>query len=238
MSESFSFDVASHGSSTARVYRAREPVHATLILGHGAGTSQTHPFMLDVVDRLTARGVDVVTFNFLYMERGKRLPDRTDVLEACWHAVLASVRARLGLPASRVFCGGKSMGGRIASHLAVAPECPPIEGLVFLGYPLHPSKKPHLLRDAHLPRVPCRMLFVQGSRDELGDEREIRELAGRLPRASVHVVAGGDHSLGLLKREGATRQEKVLDEAAEAIARFIRGRVRGRKGKLAARRVL
>lgn len=225
MADSFTFDVATHGTSTALVYRASEPLEATLILAHGAGAGQTHPFMIDMASRVAARGVDVVTFNFLYTERGKKMPDRTDVLEACWRAVIASVRARGGLPTERLFCGGKSMGGRIASNVAVsaAGEGLSLSGLVFLGYPLHPPKKPDVRRDAHLDRVPFPMLFVQGSRDALGDEAEIREVVRRLPHASVHVVAGGDHSLATPRRDGgAERQEAALADAADAVAAFVR----------------
>jgi predicted alpha/beta-hydrolase family hydrolase len=225
VSEGFTFDVATHGTTTALVYRAREPLGSTLILAHGAGAAQTHPFMVDMAGRLAKRGIDVVTFNFLYTERGRKMPDRSDLLEACWHAAIASVRARGGLPTERLFCGGKSMGGRIASNIAAAPagEGLTLSGLVFLGYPLHPAHKPKVRRDAHLPRVRFPMLFVQGSRDELGDAKEIRAVVRRLPKAAVHVVEGGDHSLALPKRDGgAARQEPALDGAADAIAAFVR----------------
>lgn len=232
VTESFTFDVATHGTSTALVYRASDPIAATLVLAHGAGAGQTHPFMVDMATRIAKRGIDVVTFNFLYTEQGRKLPDRSDTLEATWHAAIASVRARGGLATERLFCGGKSMGGRIASNVAAsaggAGGLPALakgltlSGLVFLGYPLHPAKKPKARRDAHLPRVPFPMLFVQGSRDELGNEAEIRELVHRLPHASLHVVEGGDHSLAVLERDGTTTQESALEGAADAIAEFVR----------------
>ena len=116
------------------------------------------------------------------------------------------------------------MGGRIASNIAVsaAGEALSVRGLVFLGYPLHPQGKPQVRRDAHLPRVPFPMLFVQGSRDDLGNADEIREIVRRLPHASLHVVEGGDHSLALLRREGEAKQAAALVAAAGAIAAFIR----------------
>jgi predicted alpha/beta-hydrolase family hydrolase len=250
----FTFDVADHGKTTALVYhgrgsaptpretsadsalrapsasdRAAEPAKATLVLGHGAGAAQTHPFMVDIAKRISARGVDVVTFNFLYTEQGRKMPDRTNVLEACWHAVIASVRARGGLPTERLFCGGKSMGGRIVSNIAASPagEGLTLSGLVFLGYPLHPPGKPKVRRDEHLPRIPFPMLFVQGSRDELGNAAEVRRVAKRLPNATVHVVEGGDHSLRLLARDGKARQEAQLEAAADAIAAFVSRSPRG-----------
>jgi predicted alpha/beta-hydrolase family hydrolase len=116
------------------------------------------------------------------------------------------------------------MGGRIASHVAVsaAGEGLSLSGLVFLGYPLHPAKKPTVRRDEHLPRVPFPMLFVQGSRDELGNAAEIRALVRRLPHASLHLVEGGDHSLVLLKGDGTASQEGALEGAATAIAAFVK----------------
>jgi uncharacterized protein len=231
--EGFAFEVATHGASSALVYRAREPIGATLILAHGAGAPQTHPFMVDMASRIASRGVDVVTFNFLYTEHGRKMPDRSDLLEACWHAAIASVRARGGLPTERLFCGGKSMGGRIASNIAVsaAGEGLTLSGLVFLGYPLHPANKPKTRRDEHLPRVPFPMLFVQGSRDALGSAAEIRKVVRRLPGASLHVVDGGDHSLVLLQRGGgAAAQDEALDGAASAIVGFIRKNAAARDG--------
>ena len=125
------------------------------------------------------------------------------------------------------------MGGRIASNVAVsaAGEGLSLSGLVFLGYPLHPAKKPKARRDAHLPRVQFPMLFVQGSRDELGDAAEIGELVHRLPRAFLHVVEGGDHSLAVLERDGTTTQELALEGAADAIAAFVVGKPQRSRGK-------
>jgi len=229
--DSFQFEVATKGKTTALVYRAREPLAATLVLAHGAGTTQTHPFMVDMAARLAARGLDVVTFNFLYAEQGRRMPDRTDTLEATWQAAIASVRARGGLASERLFCGGKSMGGRIVSNLAAAAASVDgdgdgdglrLAGLVFLGYPLHPQDKPKVRRDEHLPRVPCPMLFVQGSRDALGTAAEIRAVARHLPRASVHVVEGGDHSFDIPKRGASITHGEVLDAVADAIIAFVR----------------
>ena len=227
MGESFQVEVATKGTTTALVYRAREPLAATLILAHGAGTTQTHPFMVDMATRLAARGLDVVTFNFLYTEAGRRMPDRSDTLQATWQAAIASVRARGGLANERLFCGGKSMGGRIVSNLAAAGadgDGLRLAGLVFLGYPLHPQDQPKVRRDEHLPRVPFPMLFVQGSRDALGTAAEIRAVARRLPRASVHAVEGGDHSLAIPKRGAPITQGEALDAVADSIAAFVRKR--------------
>jgi predicted alpha/beta-hydrolase family hydrolase len=209
----FRIEVPDLGRTEALVYRAT-PATATVVLAPGAGAPQTHPFLVDVAQRLAARGLDVVTFDFLYMRAGRKLPDRAPVLEATWRAALAAVRAELGVRS--VFIGGKSMGGRIASHLAAAAE-PDLRGLVFFGYPLHPIGKPDVFRDAHLPQIACPMLFVQGSRDALGDGREITALVRRLPQATLHLVEDGDHSLTV---RGRGRQEPALAAALEAVVAF------------------
>ena len=222
------FDVGTHGRTSGAIYRAADPVgRATLVLAHGAGAPRTHPFMTSMAARIAKKGVDVVTFNFLYAEAGRKMPDRVELLEATWRAAIATVRARGGLPTERLFIGGKSMGGRIATHIAAEPEGLVLAGVVLLGYPLHPIGKPKVIRDEILGvRMP--MLVVQGTRDELGTAASMNKLLGNHPRARVHVVEEGDHSLALPRRLGAERQEAELDAAAAAIATFIGGKTRAR----------
>lgn len=62
------------------------------------------------------------------------------------------------------------------------------------------------------------MLFVQGSRDAFGTADEIRELLPSLRRATLHDVAGGDHSF---KIAGGTRQPDPLDRILDAVARWM-----------------
>ena len=206
------------GESVAgAVHAAREPSRGvTFVLAHGAGTNMDHAFLVAVAERLAARGVAVVRFNFPYTERGDRAPDRAPVLEACYRAVLAQVRADLG--GDRLVIGGKSMGGRMASHLAAAGE--PLDGLVFLGYPLHPAGRPQQLRDAHLPRIAVPMLFLTGTRDALCPLDTLRPILARLPQATLHVVDDGDHSFAVRKKSGRTA-EMVLVELADATVGWL-----------------
>jgi pimeloyl-ACP methyl ester carboxylesterase len=112
-----------------------------LILGHGAGAGQTSDFIVSFARELAARGIGVVTFNFLYSEQGRRVPDPNDRLEACWRAVIQAVRERLNPGREVLAIGGKSMGGRIASQVAAA-DIGDLAGLILLGYPLHPPGRP------------------------------------------------------------------------------------------------
>lgn len=166
---------------------------AAVVLAHGAGAGQRSPFMVRAARGFAARGIPAATFDFDYMRERRRAPDRAPVLEAAWRAAIGEARHRLGsLP---LFLGGKSMGGRIASHVASQGGAGPLAGLVFFGYPLHPPGKPLQRRDAHLPAITEPMLFIQGERDPFGTGDEIRALLPSLRRATLHEVAGGDHSL-------------------------------------------
>jgi predicted alpha/beta-hydrolase family hydrolase len=166
-----------------------------------------------------------VTFNFLYTERKRRMVDRPPVLEATWRAVVEAVRARADVAHERLFAGGKSMGGRIATQVAAREGAAwPIAGLVLLGYPLHPPGRPEARRDAHLPDVRVPMLFVQGERDAFGTRDElgpiVERLKAKLPGTRLYVVEGGDHSLAT--RGGpAGAGEAVLAAVADEVVRFI-----------------
>jgi predicted alpha/beta-hydrolase family hydrolase len=220
--ESFPVEVAGERTA-AMLYAAAEPSEprTTLVLAHGAGGKQTHPWMVAMANALTHRGLDVVTFDFLYAHARRRLPDRNEVLEATWRAVLVAVRARAGAGA-RLFAGGKSMGGRIATQVAADADSRDevIDGLVSFGYPLHPPGKPERLRVAHLPKVRVPTLFVQGTRDPFGTPEELRPFVDEMPGgARVYVVEGGDHSLVLPKSAGEL-PDAVLARVADEVARF------------------
>lgn len=194
------------------VYRAPQPRPAgALVLAHGAGAGQRHPFMTRYAQAIAARGVDVVTFDFPYVAEGRRLPDRAPVLEDCYRTVIAQVRVDVPGAARGLAIGGKSMGGRIATHVATDAALP-IDGIVLLGYPLHPPNRPGVRRDVHLPLVRRPMLFVQGTRDPFASVEEIRDLVARLPAATLHLVDGGDHSFKVPRR-GTT--EASVDVAVQ-----------------------
>jgi predicted alpha/beta-hydrolase family hydrolase len=218
--ERFSFAVGA-ASTTALAYAAEGAI-ATLALAHGAGAPQTHPFMVAMAEAIAARGVEVVTFDFLYARGPRRAPDRNDVLETTWLAAIEAVRGKRPGPA-RLFLGGKSMGGRIATQVAARDEVS-VEGLVLLGYPLHPPGKPEQLRKAHLPRVRAPMLFVQGSRDAFGTPAELAPvLDGLAAGTRLFVIEGGDHSFGLPKSRGES-PDQTRARIADEVVRFIASR--------------
>jgi uncharacterized protein len=212
---------------TALVYSPPEPSRpaATLILAHGAGAPQSSAFMVDFARGMARRGCQAVTFNFPYTEQGRRLPDRAPTLEACFRDVIAAMRARADLGTGPLVIGGKSMGGRIASHLA-AQGLADLAGLVALGYPLHPPGRPEQLRALHLARIRQPMLIVQGSRDAFGTPEELRPALAPLgATVTLQIVEGGDHSFKVPKR-GPITQEEVFERVQDEIARWIRGQCR------------
>jgi predicted alpha/beta-hydrolase family hydrolase len=197
--------------TTLTVYSTASP-RAAVVLAHGAGAGQKSPFMLRTARGLAARDITVATFEFPYMAARRKVPDKATVLEDCWRDAIAAARTELG--AVPLFIGGKSMGGRIASHIA-AQRTEGIAGLVFLGYPLHPPGKPQQRRDAHLPQIVEPMLFVQGTRDAFGTAEEIRALLRSLQHATMYEVKGGDHSLKVAGKTGAAQDavlEGILDD--------------------------
>ncbi len=216
---------AGDGTTTAKLYQAEgDRAGLTLVLAHGAGAPQTHPFMVRFATGLATRGIDVATFNFLYTERKRKLPDRMPALEVCYRSVVAAVSAHRPWAGNRLVIGGKSMGGRAASHLAASPgELEGrLDGLVLLGYPLHPPGKPDTLRVAHLAGIRVPVLVVQGERDPFGSPLELAPHFGTIPGSvTVHAVPQGDHSLAPPKRTGPPIDE-VYDGVLDAIAAWLR----------------
>jgi len=209
------------GTTTALVYKAgADSLGASLILGHGAGAGQRSTFMVDFARALSSLGLDVVTFNFLYAEQGRRIPDRAAGLEGCYRDVIAAARCHIP-SAAHLFIGGKSMGGRMATHVAAADPELPIDGLVLLGYPLHPPGRPDQKRDKHLPSIHRPMLVVQGSRDTFGLPAELMPVLQQItPRPALEIVNDGDHSFKL-PRKNPTAQAAVYAHVQSTIANWI-----------------
>ena len=148
-------------------------VNKDAVLAVDTQYADTAKIFLEGLKQQAGRGLDVLTFNFLYTEQRRRAPDRTEALDACYRAAVGAARRHFAR--DRVFIGGKSMGGRIASQVAAqgVEGVESLSGLVFLGYPLHPPGKPEQRRDAHLPAIAQPMLFVQGSKDAFGTAAEL-----------------------------------------------------------------
>ena len=218
--EKLTISVNDRESVTALLYPVakRDRLGVTVLLGHGAGANQMSAFMRMAAAGLAARGLDAMTFNFLYTEQGRKLPDPKARLESCYAAVIDTALNHRKLKKNCLVIGGKSMGGRIASQVAAA-ELKGVAGLVFLGYPLHPPGRPDKLRAEHLKDIHAPMLFVQGARDAFGTEKEIGAVIKklRLP-ATLYAIEGGDHSFKVPKALGVPQQtvyETIMDKVTE-----------------------
>jgi predicted alpha/beta-hydrolase family hydrolase len=207
-------------SVTALLYPAakKNRTGVTIILGHGAGADQMSGFMRMAAEGLAARGLDAMTFNFVYKEKRKSVPDPKAKLESCYQAVIQGAQQNKKLKGNQLVIGGKSMGGRIASQVAAA-DAAGIAGLVYLGYPLHPPGRPDKLRDEHLPSIKAPMLFVQGSRDAFGNEAEIKgTIKNHDLKADLFVIEAGDHSFKVPK--SVKPQQEVYEEVMDEVARW------------------
>jgi len=197
-----------------------EAPRATFVLAHGSGAPMSSAFLEEIAPSIArAAGLAVMRFNYAYAELmvrtgGRRPPERRPALEAVHQAALDAARARF--PDLPLIGGGKSLGGRIATLLAA--EGAALDGLILLGYPLHPPGKPERQRVEHFPAVKVPTLFMQGTRDALADLDLLRPALERFAgQQTLHVVEGGDHSFAVLKRSGRN-PEGVFEEIAKAVS--------------------
>lgn len=187
------------GEVSGRWARPARPSGVAVLLAHGAGAGQDHPGITSIRDGLAGRGHPVLTFDYPYMDAGRRFPpDRREVLLACHRGAAAWLGRRF----PRFAMAGRSMGGRIASYLAAegAPCC----GLVLYAYPLHPARRPDRPRADHLGDVPVPMLFFTGSRDALALPHLVDRWLVPLAGATLEIIPGADHSFRTLKSSGLT----------------------------------
>ena len=192
---------------------------ACYVVAHGAGAGMEHPFMAAVADELATLGIATLRYQFPYMERGSRRPDAPKIAHATVRAAVEEA-ARL-VPDLALFAGGKSYGGRMTSQAQAESPLPGVRGLVFLGFPLHPPKKPSDERAKHLFDVKVPMLFLQGTRDSLADLELLRPLVERLGnRATLRLFDDADHSFHVPKRSGR-EDDDVRREMLHVIADWI-----------------
>jgi hypothetical protein len=195
------------------------PPRAIFVFAHGAGAGMRHVFLAAMAADLAARGIATLRFNFLYMERGSKRPDAPALAHAAVRGAVAEAARRC--PGVPLVAGGKSFGGRMTSQAQAASPLPGVRGLVFVGFPLHPSGRPSTQRADHLANVVLPMLFLQGTRDELADLALIRQVVEPLgARATLQVFDDADHAFHVPAKSGRT-DAQVRTALADTIERWI-----------------
>jgi predicted alpha/beta-hydrolase family hydrolase len=198
---------------------AASPI-ATLVFGHGAGAGQNSEFMQQIAEGLVKHNINVVRFNFAYMQLAedlgkRRPPDRAEKLLDHFKKVLSEGDDRLP-----IFIGGKSMGGRMASMLL--QESAAI-GCICMGYPFHPPSKPEKLRTSHLETINKPVLILQGERDSFGSREEISAY-NLSTQVQVSYLTDGDHSFKPRKASGFSLDGHI-NLAITQTAKFIKSHI-------------
>ena len=192
---------------------------ACYVFAHGAGAGMDHTFMTTVAQELAIRRLATLRFQFPYMERGLKRPDPPRLCHATVRAAVHAASERV--PSLPLLAGGKSFGGRMTSQAQALEPLPGVQGLVFLGFPLHAAGQPATPRGDHLHDVEIPMLFLQGTRDRLADIGLVERLVEQLgDRATLTRLHDADHSFHVPARAGRTDRE-VRAEMLDALAGWV-----------------
>jgi len=184
----------------------------TVLVAHGAGAGMEHPFLVGFTDAVNDLGYATLRFNFPYREQGRRMPGPPAHAIATWRAAVAHARALA--PAGPLWAVGKSYGGRMAS-MAVADGLD-VDGLVYLGYPLHPPGAPEKLRAEHLPAITAPQLFIEGTNDPFVQPvSQLEDVVRTCQDARVAWIEGGDHSFQVKGRK------RPAEEAGSSLAPLV-----------------
>ncbi len=190
-----------------------------VILAHGAANDMMSPLINTIHEKLAERGYLCLKFNFPYGDQGKTNPDPMDVLKKTYLAIIAFISEHPKYAPRSLYLGGKSLGGRIASMLVA--EGIRADGLIFLGFPLHPPEKPDKKRDDLLNKIDRPMLFIEGTNDPLCNLDRLQEIRNSLSVATeIHIVDGGDHSFRIPKTAGR-QMEEIFGEISSAICEWL-----------------
>ena len=219
--QKFKIEVGTQGAVSALLLCPPE-ARACFVFAHGAGAGMTHPAMDSVATGLAERGIATLRYQFPYIEKGHKRPDPPAIAHAAVRAAVA--QAATSCAGLALFAGGKSFGGRMTSQAQAKAPLKDVQGLAFLGFPLHQSGQPSAERAAHLAEVQIPMLFLQGTNDQLAELDLLKPVVAALGRrATLHLLQGADHSFHVPKRSDRTDRE-VMEEALDMFAAWI-GRI-------------
>jgi predicted alpha/beta-hydrolase family hydrolase len=191
-------------------------VRSCFVFAHGAGAGMAHSFMTAFAEGLAQRRIATLRYQFPYMEKKSGRPDAPALCHATVRAAVDAAARRA--PGLKLIAGGKSFGGRMTSQAQASQPLQSVQGLAFLGFPLHAAGKPTNTRAAHLSEVSLPMLFLQGERDKLAEPTLLQPIIAALGRKATLVWAPqADHSFHVPKRSGRTDAE-VLASLLDSFA--------------------
>ncbi len=212
------FEVPSIGEAVSAILqRPDEPV-GLFVLGHGSGSNMYVPLMVGLADALADHGVATLRFEYPYSDKPEFVPN-SDMPQDADDVLIATVRAALACAATEapelpLFVGGHSVSAQMASK-ADANDPLAAEAIISMGFP----RKGDPANTAHLDSTTLPMLLIQGTKDILGSEAEIADMAGTLgDRATVRWVQGASHGFNVEGRQDG----EVIGEVANHINDYIR----------------
>lgn len=172
-----------------------------VVLAHGAGSDFRDPVIEALHRELTERRYLSMRFNFPFAEAGKRRPDSMTVLRRCLRSAIGALARDPTAAPAHLFLAGKGLGAQVAADVSISRVR--ADGLVLMGYPLHPKGKPDELQADQLYRVVSPMLFLTGTRDPYCDVDVLRQTLTRVGApTALHAVAEADHHFKVLKKSG------------------------------------
>ena len=198
--------------SVSAEYTIPDKGKCIMTLAHGAGAGMDHIFMTTLANALADTGIATLRFNFPFAENKKGRPDTPAI--AHQDVAAAIDHAHATFPSLPLFASGKSFGGRMTSQYLAAHPRPEVKGIVFYGFPLHPSGKPSIERSEHLKDIKTKMLFLQGTRDELASWDLITSVCKSLPRATLVKIEGANHMFKAGKQD-------TMSMLIEAVRKWI-----------------
>ncbi|MBV9074916.1 MAG: alpha/beta fold hydrolase [Acidobacteria bacterium] len=172
-----------------------------LVLAHSAGSNCHSPLLVALAEAFRVEGVTVLRCDLPFRQARPHGPPfgSSAMDQAGLRQAIEALRAEVS---GRIFLGGHSYGGRMASMLA-AESARVADALLLLSYPLHPPRKPQQLRTAHFSGLRTPVFFVHGTRDPLGSISEM-ESALKLISANTQLFPlenAGHELLGKTNRE-------------------------------------
>jgi predicted alpha/beta-hydrolase family hydrolase len=213
------FGIGPSGVDVSSILLHPENASWIYVLGHGAGAGMHHPFLDRIANQLALNNIATFRYQFPFMEQGRRTPNPKKVLVQTVRSAVDAAKA--AAPGLRIIAGGKSLGGRMTSVAYSESPIESVEGLAFLGFPLHAPGREGVIRGEHLKQVDIPMLFLQGTRDKLANLELLGPLCDSLgSKTTLHILESGDHSYKPLKRSGRTFDE-VMTEAETTLTTWV-----------------